>query len=401
MSDRCCSRATASCRSTTMSGSTSPEIPDYGTPITIRHLLTPHERPARPVGVDRAGRAGVRGRSASPRPTCCDIVPRQKRAQLHARRRNTSTATPGSRSLAVIVKRVSGQSLREFAAERIFKPLGMTRTHFHDDHTMIVPAARRPTVPRRRRLARQLPNFDTYGATSLFTTAGDLLKWEANFDKPAVGDRALFAQMRTPARLTNGDTGSTAWRRRRSIPRQRRCRTTAPTPDTELVGRFPEHGVSVAVLCNAASANPTALARDVAGVVLQGVLAPPAPPARALSALTSARKLARIARVYADAMTGAPTFLTLRHDTLILGRTAGPALIPLSESRFRISGQPTELPSSRILPVASSCCERCNGLRGSRSPSSVNRRRSRRRRPSSAMPAPTTVKSSARHMRYR
>ena len=33
-----------------------------------------------------------------------------------------------------------------------------------------------------------IPNFDTYGATSLFTTPGDLLKWAANASKPVVGD---------------------------------------------------------------------------------------------------------------------------------------------------------------------------------------------------------------------
>ena len=31
------------------------------------------------------------------------------------------------------MKRISGKSLREFADERIFQPLGMTWTHFHDD----------------------------------------------------------------------------------------------------------------------------------------------------------------------------------------------------------------------------------------------------------------------------
>jgi CubicO group peptidase (beta-lactamase class C family) len=40
--------------------------------------------------------------------------------------------------LGVIVERVSGKSLRDFCAERIFKPLGMHNSNFHDDHRMIV-----------------------------------------------------------------------------------------------------------------------------------------------------------------------------------------------------------------------------------------------------------------------
>ena len=41
--------------------------------------------------------------------------------------------------LALVVERVSGESFRSFTARRIFDPLGMTRTHFHDDHRMVVP----------------------------------------------------------------------------------------------------------------------------------------------------------------------------------------------------------------------------------------------------------------------
>jgi CubicO group peptidase (beta-lactamase class C family) len=40
--------------------------------------------------------------------------------------------------LALIVERVSGQSFPQYTQENIFKPLGMTNSHFHDDHEMIV-----------------------------------------------------------------------------------------------------------------------------------------------------------------------------------------------------------------------------------------------------------------------
>src|SRR5206468_5925018 len=45
----------------------------------------------------------------------------------------------GPTLLGIIVKRVSGQSLRAFADSSIFQPLGMAHTHVHDDRTMIVP----------------------------------------------------------------------------------------------------------------------------------------------------------------------------------------------------------------------------------------------------------------------
>src|SRR5437879_11572659 len=40
--------------------------------------------------------------------------------------------------LSLIVERVSGKTLREFAAENIFTPLEMTHTQFRDDHTSLI-----------------------------------------------------------------------------------------------------------------------------------------------------------------------------------------------------------------------------------------------------------------------
>src|SRR4029079_5723773 len=40
--------------------------------------------------------------------------------------------------LAIVVQRVSGKSLREYAAEHIFRPLGITRTEFRDDHHRLI-----------------------------------------------------------------------------------------------------------------------------------------------------------------------------------------------------------------------------------------------------------------------
>ena len=103
---------------------------------------------------------------------------------------------------------MSGKTLRQFADERIFKPLGMTSTHFHDDYTMLVKGRTSAYEKEKDGWHVAIPNYDTYGATSLFTTVGDLLKWEANLDNPVVGDRALIARMEMPTPLTGGDTSN-------------------------------------------------------------------------------------------------------------------------------------------------------------------------------------------------
>ncbi|HEY4132314.1 MAG TPA: serine hydrolase domain-containing protein, partial [Gemmatimonadaceae bacterium] len=183
-----------------------PEIPDYGTPITIRHLLT-HTSGLR----DQWSLMYLqRGRFEEDRITeadVMDIVPRQTALNFTPGAEYLYSNT-GFTLLGVIVKRVSGKSLRDFADERIFKPLGMTHTHFHDDYSMLVPGRTSAYEPRGNSWRVSIPNFDVYGATSLFTTVGDLLTWEANFDNPTIADRTIVSRMEAPTILTNGDTST-------------------------------------------------------------------------------------------------------------------------------------------------------------------------------------------------
>jgi hypothetical protein len=108
------------------------------------------------------------------------------------------------------------------------------------------------------------------------------------------------------------------------------------------VGQFPEHGLAVAVLCNSGDANAPALARSVAEVFLAGKLAAVDPSPKAAVTL-GATELRPLAGLYANTNSGAMLFVTLRGDALILGRTAGPALVPVAPRRFRPStGAPIE-----------------------------------------------------------
>ena len=318
-----------------------PELPDYGQRITLRHLLT-HTSGLRDQW-DLLSLA--RGRFEEDRITEADvleIVTRQKALNFVPGTEYLYSNT-GYTLLGTVVKRVSGKSLRAFADERIFKPLGMQNTHFHDDYTMVVKGRAAGYNRTGGAWHVSLPNYDTYGATSLFSTVGDLLLWEANVAKPTVGNPKLFAAMEASAVLTNGD--STAYGLGRSVERYRGLRLVghggADAGYRTYLGQFPEHGLALAVLCNAAQANPGALARGVADVFLRDKLGPLDEPVKALAWPTVAQ-LARIAGVYVNPVTGIPTFITLRDTNLVLGRVNGPELIPLTEQRFKVRGQPVE-----------------------------------------------------------
>lgn len=320
-----------------------PEVPDYGTRITIRHLLT-HTSGLRDQW---ALLALARGRFEENRITeadVLDVVSRQK-ALNFAPGAEYLYSNTGYTLAAVIVKRVSGKSLRDFADERIFRPLGMARTHFHDDYTMVVRGRTSAYARRGGEWHVSIPNYDTYGATSLFTTVGDLLKWEANFDAPVVGDRAMFDRMQTSGRLSGGE--STGYGLGLVVTRYRDARIVehngADAGYRTIVGRFPDHGLAYAVLCNAATANPTALARGVADVYLAAALTPRSAPVALQGVAVAPGVLARRAGVYVQPTTLQVTELVMRGDKLYLGRQGNAALVAIAENRFRVTGQPFEL----------------------------------------------------------
>ena len=109
--------------------------------------------------------------------------------------------------LSEIVRRASGKTLAEFARERIFAPLGMHVTHYHDDHTMIVPNRATGYAPRdSSRFQISMSGFEQIGDGSVMTTVEELALWDRNFYDGRVGGRALLEAMHVPARLTGGRT---------------------------------------------------------------------------------------------------------------------------------------------------------------------------------------------------
>jgi CubicO group peptidase (beta-lactamase class C family) len=116
-----------------------------------------------------------------------------------------SYSNSGFTLLAEIVRSVSGQTLRQFADSAIFKPLGMTHTHFHDDYTEIVPnRSYSYFTSKKDRFTNAVLSYSNVGATSLFTNIQDMSKWIMNFYDPAVGDRKEIRELTQPA-LVNGE----------------------------------------------------------------------------------------------------------------------------------------------------------------------------------------------------
>ena len=264
-----------------------PDFPVYEKPITIRQFLT-HTSGVRDQW-NLLMTAGWRlGDDLITEQDVTDIVYRQ----------HSLNFTPGSSwnysntgfTLAgAIVRKVTGQSLRQFADSALFRPLGMTRTHFHDDNLMIVPGRTRGYTYRAGEWKETVPNYSTVGATSLFTTVVDLARWHNQLDSGIVGGRTAIATLTTPAVLTNGDTLAYALGIARGSYRGAPTISHSggdPGYSSHLLN-FPASGSGVSVLCNTSGfANPARLAELSADVMLADELGPaPTPPAQATPAM--------------------------------------------------------------------------------------------------------------------
>ncbi|HWA15254.1 MAG TPA: serine hydrolase domain-containing protein, partial [Gemmatimonadales bacterium] len=162
-----------------------PELPSYGKTITIRHIL--HHTSGLRDYIGLMVLAGADYDDLTTEQEALDIIVRQKALNFQPGAEYLYSNT-GYFLAGIIVKRASGKSLREFAHERIFQPLGMIHTRFRDDHTEWVPERTTAYSPREGGgFAIDMSNWEQVGDGAVVTTVEDLLKWDNNFYLPTVG----------------------------------------------------------------------------------------------------------------------------------------------------------------------------------------------------------------------
>lgn len=245
-----------------------PELPDYGTPLTIRHMLT-HTSGLRDWGSVAAIAGAPRTTREYTHAHVLEIVSRQKSLNFPPGTQ-WSYSNTGFNLAAIIVDRASGMPFAEFSRRRIFTPLGMTKTRWRDNHRQIVKgrAIAYSTAPGGYQI--EMPFENVHGNGGLLTTVGDLLKWNENFVTPIVGSAATIAQMTTAGKYRDGralEYGLGLYvRPLDGIANVYHSGSTAGY--RAHLNRFPESQTSVAVLCNGSDGQATGAANDVSRLYL-------------------------------------------------------------------------------------------------------------------------------------
>jgi len=252
-----------------------PEFPSYTDNITIWHLI--HHTSGIRDYLELAWMAGLDDEGPYTDEFALELIARQKNTNFQPGDEYLYSNS-GYFLLSHVVKRATGRTLREWAAENIFGPLGMKDTHFHDDHTHIVANRADGYAPSDGGYHISMTTLDMVGDGGVFTTVEDLLLWDRNFydNKLGAGGPELIDLVTTPSRLNNGDNQDYAFGlgietyRGLSIIRH----------SGGFVGfraqmiRFPDQQFSVTVLCNRADADPTQRAIEVAELYLTELMEP-------------------------------------------------------------------------------------------------------------------------------
>jgi CubicO group peptidase (beta-lactamase class C family) len=252
-----------------------PELPDYGKKITILNLLN-HTSGLRDY-LTLFDITGVNVDSVTTDEDALALIVRQKGLNFAPGSEYLYSNT-GFFLLSVIVQRVSGKTLRDFAAENIFSPLEMSHTQFRNNHRLPVPerAMAYDENEKKDGFTLNVSYFEQLGDGAVHTSVEDLLKWDENFYSGKVGGKILLAELQETAKLNDGKKLNYA--KGIVVSDYRGLRTVSHGGSwggyrAQLM-RFPDQHFSVATLCNLGSADPTRRASQVADVYLNSVMKP-------------------------------------------------------------------------------------------------------------------------------
>lgn len=306
-----------------------PELPDYGSPLTIRHMLN-HTAGLRDWGSVMALTGVGRGDRVITQDVALDVMTHQKALDFKPGD-EYSYSNSGYNLAAIIVERVSKQKFGDFLTERLLKPLGMTNTSVRDDYQRIVPGRAQAysrsgnTAPWRL----NMPFMNVYGNGGMLTTVGDWLKWNAMLDARTFNTK-LVDELETRGVLN--DKQKIGYALGLNVGDYKGLKDVSHGGSTAgyqtFLARYPDKKLSVAVLCNGTSPGAGGIAANVTDEILALATGQPTPPD---GVQVSEEQLKKHVGLYRDEKTRFPARLVVDGGSL---RFNGSPLRPQGDGTF-------------------------------------------------------------------
>jgi len=307
-----------------------PELPDYGAPLTIRQVLS-HVSGLREWRLVATFSGTPEGTYVLDNHDLLRIASRQRALNFDPGTVWSYTNT-GFNIATILIERAlgNGKTFEEFTRESIFEPLQMTHSRWRDDFRAVVPNRALAYGFRAGGWIQDTPVENIIGAGGMLSTVGDWLLWNENFTHAKVGGPEIVKMQQTPAVLSGGKTISYA--AGLTIGTFDGFREVSHGGSTggyrTWLGRYPDKGVSVAVMCNSAQANPTQLGRETARLWTGGVPAPNPTPVALEPAM-----LEKLTGMYRKVRDNTVAELRVRDGKLMFDRVA---LTPVGAAEFSV-----------------------------------------------------------------
>lgn len=250
--------------------------------------------------------------------------------------------------LGQVVNKVAEMNMADYAHKEIFKPLGMLNTHFHNDHTLIVKNRASGYVPNGMNGYKiSMTTLDMIGDGGIFTTINDIKKWDDSYYDYSTLSKEFWNMMTQQGVLNNGETidyasglGIGSYKGLKTI----RHGGAFVGFRAELL-RFPEQRLSIAVFANRGDANPSAMADQVADIMLKESFINAKPKAQNQTDIIeksfiklSSEELERYAGDYWNESDSYARKIYVKNDTLKYYRSLNSVsdLIPISKNEFKM-----------------------------------------------------------------
>ena len=304
-----------------------PELPDYGSPLTIRNLLN-HTAGLRDWGTVMSLTGAGRGDRVINQDLVLDVITHQ-RALDFTPGSEYSYSNSGYNLAAIIVERVSKQKFPEFVEARLFKPLDMKDSSWRDDYQRVVPGraqaySRQGSGPWRL----NMPFMNVYGNGGMLTTVGDWMKWNAMLDSQSLG-APLVNALETRGVLNDGRKISYALGL--EVDTYKGLKDVSHGGATAgyqtFLARYPDNKVSIGVMCNGTSPS----AGGIAASITDEIFGPYPEPPKKVATKISDDELKRFVGLWRNEKTHAPARFVIENG---VSRWSGSRLVPVGEGQF-------------------------------------------------------------------
>ena len=320
-----------------------PDLPDFGKTITIRHMLH-HTSGLRSLHA-MLGLAGWRNDDSRTNEDLYRFMLNQKELNF-APGGEYLYCNTGYMLMVNIIEKVTKKKFPKWMKANIFDPLGMKNTYVEDRYDRIVPNNATSYYGAKNDFFRAVEFWGYVGSGNMHSTTSDLLKWLQNFSTPPPNWSSAFEMLLTIDPLNDGSENNYAFGVSiNNINGYKKIQHGGAIGGFRAyASTYPEEQLSIAVMTNFSSSNPSQKENQILNILLKKKVDKKAKDDNSKQNLNtiqlSPEKLNQFEASYWNTKDNYARIIYVRKDTLRYFRSANNenALVPVSSNEFKMVG---------------------------------------------------------------